>query len=194
MVLGFLLVLGCMGEETSGDANGELSPRNYIPAGFDSGGDLVIVGAEVEPERCEDTDNGYEIHWRGTTTLFEEGQEKWINIDYCFDSNTLVEYYCDNGALTHDSVKCPCNEGVCDPILDFVECSENDLGNEKYIKGKIQLTKHYTDGRTEVQYPVEDHCISQVELIEYFCKEDGSGEFRKVIWTCLMCEDGVCTR
>ncbi len=195
LAFGFLLVLGCMGEEApTGQEGGGNEPVNIIPPGFNSGADLPIVGAEVERERCEDTDNGYEIHWKGTTTLFEEGEEKWVNVDYCWDSGTLVEYYCENGALTHDSVKCPCSNGVCDPILDFVECIDTDLGNERYIKGKIQLTKHYTDGRTEVQYPVEDECISRIELIEYFCKDDGSGEFRNVVWTCIMCENGVCTR
>lgn len=163
--------------------------------------EISAPGAE-EPEapeevlvedRCEDTDGGFDIHVKGTATLYENGQETWAKEDFCYDSDTLYEYYCEDGALTHDSIRCPCHDGECEPVLSYTECIDSDGGNEKGIKGSITLIKHYTDGTYTEETPVEDHCISDVELIEYFCKEDGSG-WRKYIYTCIFCSDGACSQ
>jgi hypothetical protein len=193
-VAGFLLLAGCPGEGAAGEVVEENGQEAYIPAGFDISEDLPIPDLQVDKDRCTDSDNGYEIHLKGTTTLFEDGEEKWLEADYCLDAGTLVEYFCENGALTHDSVKCPCHGGVCEPIVDFIECIDTDMGNERYKRGEIHLIKHYTDGRAEFQNPLNDTCKSEIELLEYFCKDDGSGEYKKVTWTCLFCSDGACSR
>ena len=196
LVLGVLLFAGCAANvsepmDSSADEGQYLFPDISAP---DTEAPEVSTPEEVLVEdRCEDSDGGFEIHEAGTTTLYENGQEKWVKEDFCYDSDTLYEYYCEDGALTHDSIRCPCTYGVCEPVISFTECADSDGGNEKYIKGEITIIKHYTDGTYIEETPVEDHCISDVELIEYFCKEDGSG-WRKYIYTCLFCNNGVCSQ
>lgn len=146
----------------------------------------------VMPDGCTDSDGGYDIHEKGTARLIEGGEEKWEKEDFCFDDGLLYEYYCENGALTHKSVKCTCFGGVCEPMLDFAECVDSDGGNEKHIYGEIRLIKHYTDGRLAEEFPAKDTCLSGVELIEYFCEQDGS--FRHYVYTCTSCNAGACSR
>jgi hypothetical protein len=202
LVLGMALLAGCAAEDYIGQPEKEagsaeeqyLFPEISAPEETAAPPSQISTPAEVlAPERCEDSDGGFEIHEKGTAKLIEGGEVKWEKEDFCYDSDTLYEYFCEEGALTHDAIRCPCSFGVCEPVLSFMECVDSDGGNERYIKGGIKLIKHYTDGTYVVEYPVEDNCISEVELIEYFCKEDGSG-WRKYIYTCVSCSDGVCSR
>ena len=198
-LVGSMVLFGCTAEEYLGgqeegpsmDAESQyLFPEISAPENGEAG--ISVPAETAATERCEDSDGGFQIHTKGTTRLIENGQEKVVKEDFCLDSNTLYEYYCENGALTHDSVKCPCSGGVCEPVLDYTECVDSDGGNEKYVKGTITLIKHYTDGAIVEEQPVEDHCITDTDLIEYLCREDGT--FRKYTYTCLYCVDGVCTQ
>jgi hypothetical protein len=206
LVLGVLLFAGCaanVSEPVETGAAGEqyLFPDISAPdaetptpsAPEVSTPEVSTPEEALVEDRCEDSDGGFEIHEAGTATLYENGQEKWVKEDFCYDSDTLYEYFCEDGALTHDAIRCPCSYGVCEPVISFTECADSDGGNERYIQGEITIIKHYTDGTYTEETPVEDHCISDVELIEYFCKEDGSG-WRKYIYTCLFCSDGVCSQ
>ena len=193
--------LGCATEEYIGSSEGpEPEGEQYLFPDIshpseDSGSQPEISTPEdvLVPDRCEDSDGGFEIHEAGTAKLVEGGEVTWEKEDFCFDGDTLYEYFCENGALTHDAIRCPCSGGMCEPVISFTECVDSDGGNERYIKGGIKIIRHYTDGTYTEDFPVEDSCINDVELIEYFCREDGSG-FRKYIYTCIFCSDGVCSR
>jgi len=197
IVLGVMLFFGCTAEEYIGqpeDVSMEAEDQYLFPDLSAPGSEetaQISVPVEAEAERCEDTDGGFEIHTKGTTRILVNGVEDWSKEDFCMDSGTLYEYYCEGDALTHDTVKCPCSGGECEPVLDYVECVDTDGGNDKFVQGKIKLIKHYTNGAIVEEFPVEDHCISDVSLIEYFCGEEG--DFRKYTYTCLYCVDGVCT-
>jgi len=196
LVLGVLLFAGCAANVSEPEDTGASEEQYLFPDISAPDAETPEVSTPEEAlveDRCEDSDGGFEIHEAGTTILYENGQESWVKEDFCYDSDTLYEYYCEDGALTHDSIRCPCSYGVCEPVISFTECVDSDGGNEKYIKGDITIIKHYTDGTLTEETPVEDHCISDVELIEYFCKEDGSG-WRKYIYTCLFCNNGVCSQ
>ena len=197
ILLGVMLFFGCSAQEyieqptdVSMEAENQyLFPEISAPGSEEATAAPASLGSGEE--RCEDTDGGFDIHTKGTTRIIVNGVEDWSKEDFCMDSETLYEYYCEGDALTHDTIKCPCSLGKCEPVLDYIECVDSDGGNEKYVQGEIKLIKHYTDGTTVEEYPVEDHCISEVSLIEYFCGE--GGDFRKYTYTCLYCVDGVCT-
>ncbi len=190
-----LILAGCTAEV--GQQQGEIDPEKQylfpeVSAPSEEETEISADGEALAEERCEDTDGGMDIHTKGVTTVNKGGSDEWAKEDFCFDSRTLYEYYCEGGALTHEVIKCPCSNGVCEPILDYTECVDSDGGNDKHVKGEITLIKHYTDGEIVEEHPVEDHCISETGLIEYFCGEDGN--FRKYTYTCLYCSNGVCTK
>lgn len=188
-LIGFLLLAGCAMDSSSGQ---ELKPdEQYLFPDISAPSEEVEPVAE--PPRCTDSDGGFDLHIKGTATVVEDGKVTWEKEDFCFDSNTLYEYYCQDGTIMHESTRCPCSDGVCEPVLSYMECSDSDGGNNKLERGKITLTRHYTDGSTTVESPVEDECISKVELIEYFCKDDGTG-WRKYTYTCIFCSDGECSQ
>ncbi len=199
LVLGAMLFFGCTAEEYVGEGDDVsmeaedqyLFPEISAPGSEEESVPSAPAPPTVEAERCEDTDGGFEIHTKGTARVMVNGAEDWSEEDFCMDSGTLYEYYCEGDALAHDTLKCPCSGGECEPVLDYTECIDTDGGNDKYVQGKIKVIKHYTDGEIVEEYPVEDHCISEVSLIEYFCGEDG--DFRKYTYTCLYCVEGECT-
>ncbi len=140
-------------------------------------------------EECSDSDFGFEISKKGTAKLTENGVVKEEKDDFCYDSNTLYEYYCEGGALMHEAVKCACTNGVCAPMINYTECIDSDGGDNKYQKGKIHLIKHYTDGSVVDEYPFEDTCIDVNNLKEYFCTENGN--YRSYGYIC-QCSNGAC--
>lgn len=140
---------------------------------------------------CTDSDFGHEIHTKGISRLTENGVVKVEKEDFCYDDGTLYEYYCEGGTMTHDAVKCPCTNGVCEPIIEFIECIDSDGGDNKDQKGQIHLIKHYSDGSVVDTYPFEDVCIDNGgTLKEYFCDGD-EGEYRSYGYIC-QCSNGAC--
>ena len=195
VLVGLMLFFGCSAEEMintepemSTDAEDQfLFPEISAPGAVEA----APASPGVDANWCDDSDGGYDIHTKGTALIMENGKETTVAEDFCLDSSMLKEYYCSGKTLLHDTVKCTCSNGVCAPIVEYTECRDSDLGNEKLVKGQIQLVTHYSDG-SEVKGDVqEDHCISDTGLIEYFCGEGGS--IRKYTYTCLYCVNGACT-
>ncbi len=84
-------------------------------------------------------------------------------------------------------------EGSAPVVVDYVECVDTDGGDDKYTFGQIKRITHYTDGSLEEEVIAEDICVGKNIVHEYICRDEGSGEYRKMEWTCLNCEDGACT-
>lgn len=197
----FMLALGCAGEGGAGeegaeapDAAGELNDTQNEGAEEDAGQEEEPGEAPESMEiRCGETDGGYDPNSKGTTTVTEGGETIWEKEDYCLDSRTLVEYYCEVHEAAHESVKCTCSGGACIPVVDYVECVDSDGGNDKWTAGQITQITHYTDGTVEEKEVIRDVCMGSNIVKEYVCRDDGSGNYRKVEWTCLNCEDGACT-
>lgn len=80
------------------------------------------------------------------------------------------------------------------PEVDYLECVDTDGGDDKYTYGQIKRITHYTDGTMKEEVIAEDKCVGSNIVQEYLCREESSGEYRKMEWTCLNCEDGACTR
>lgn len=65
--------------------------------------------------RCTDTDNGKDYEVKGTISGLDSNNKRMSAIDYCYDENTLLEYYCDeDGKHVKGEYKdCPCSDGIC---------------------------------------------------------------------------------
>ena len=69
------------------------------------------------PDSCTDTDGGWEPFVKGTVSGYLN-EEPYSYTDYCFDNQTLNEYYCSGGrpysGLSHcGNVTTSCSNGVC---------------------------------------------------------------------------------
>lgn len=191
LLMGILLVFsfGCIETKTGGGST-SAEAVSQPPTTYTNPTPLEQPNQIEALVECTDSDFGYEIHTKGISKLTENGVVKSEKEDFCYNSGTLYEYYCEGGAMTHDAVKCPCTNGVCEPIIDYVECLDSDGGDNKYQKGKIHLIKHYTDGSVVDEYPFEDVCIEDGgTLKEYFCTEDGG--YRSYGYIC-QCSNGAC--
>jgi hypothetical protein len=115
---------------------------------------------------CRDSD-GRNYFTQGTTTTYSG-----LTQDHCYDSNMVIELYCDeNNMPASESYSCPnastCLNGAC-------RCSDTDGGREYYTRGTAV-------GHT-------DECLSHGRLKEYFCGPSGV-ENESVI---CPCEEGAC--
>lgn len=86
----------------------------------------------VASTSCTDTDYGANYFVHGVTTIGVPGTSDYHgDTDYCGsdDKNAVVEYYCQNGAITKITYTCPlgCSNGSC--------CIDTDGGLNYYVKG-----------------------------------------------------------
>ena len=112
-------------------------------------------GECVEERYCTDTDGGINGDERGTA---EDADE--TRTDYCINSRTVEEYYCDGNEVEDIEIECgdeySCDDGEC-----VETCSDTDGGKNRYTKGTI------TSGGDSGT----DYCVGTNIVMEYYCKD-----------------------
>ncbi|MBN2422235.1 hypothetical protein JXB41_03335 [Candidatus Woesearchaeota archaeon] len=143
---------------------------------------------------CFDSDGGDNVYVKGVIDgpNLVTGDDP---TDYCLsDSGKLVEYSCEKTEGFYDtvvlglyskSVGCEgekdCENGVC-PIPDD-SCNDSD-GFDYFTKGNVG---GFLNGE---KYLLEDSCVDDVELTEYYCRDNYS---RSISFYCEnRCKEGVC--
>jgi len=119
---------------------------------------------------CEDTESGRDVSIAGTVT-----KDNKSYTDYCFDINTVFEYYCKNDTeLASTTIPCSsgytCNGGVC----VVVPCSDTDAGQDRYTRGTV----------TKGTLSYSDYCVNAHQVYEYYCSDNS------VYWNYLDCPSG----
>lgn len=119
-------------------------------------GEVCSDGACMREETCTDSDGGGISVTKGTTT---KGTE--TRTDSCYDSNTVLEYYCAGNDIVSIRMDCladeVCSDGAC---VREGECTDSD-GGFTTIKGTV----------TSVAGSSTDYCMSGGRLMEYSCSD-----------------------
>jgi len=129
---------------------------------------------------CSDTDGGQDIYEAGTVT-----EDSLPYTDYCYDINTVWEYYCMGDSAQVVQKECPtdyeCVSGEC--VYSPAEtCSDTDGGNYPYVKGTV--TKSGT--------AYTDYCNTGSSVREYYCT---GTDVYSTVFACpsgYECSDGTC--
>ena len=134
---------------------------------------------------CEDSDGGTDYYLRGSikglvndSEVIFRGVDCCIqdNVDLCVEeSNTLIEYYCEDGKVEFVVYHCPngCLEGEC--ILNSYECFGCVYGQKCFDEGhrfSAGRGKWYCgfDGLNQ-QKVLGDGCENNYECESYYCNE-----------------------
>jgi len=104
---------------------------------------------------CDDSDDGIKPGEKGTTSSGTEEET-----DTCEDENTLIEYYCKNGAITSETVDCPSNQHCIDGACVEFECEDSDDGQDTSEAGTV----------TKGEVTQEDACYDPDTVKEYYCE------------------------
>ncbi|MFH1222156.1 MAG: Kazal-type serine protease inhibitor [Candidatus Micrarchaeota archaeon] len=148
-----------------------LCPANYY----------CVNGACVS-NACRDSDHSNDPYTSGTV---QKGTVSYL--DYCSDSYTVHEYYCDSGNNVQTNFyACPssyiCSDGRCVPRNTY--CYDSDNGQDRYEKGQVEK-----DGGVN-----NDYCTDSNYVREYYCDNN---DVRYLDLRCengYTCSDGYCNR
>jgi len=154
-----------------------------------------ITGLAVEDgygARCVDSDGGENPSEKGSVTGINVISSETITVsDSCISDERVMEYYCqEGGTFFSKSFSCSngCVDGACVKL-----CSDSDVnsvypdGLNPSVKGTVTGINIVTSKKTTV----EDSCISNDRVMEYYCLE--SGTFFSKLFTCGDgCFNGAC--
>ena len=130
-VFGLLIISGCGTNDpdffepngSQGITIGGLVGNDTNDSINDTGTNLTnVTDNETEVNECLDTDGGKIYDTKGTV-IYENGRYR-IGTDYCDDTTTLVEYYCDDDDyIRTDIYECStigdiCIDGSCGEVND----------------------------------------------------------------------------
>jgi len=168
-------------EEQSADTETEHTYPEKVGWIYIEGEELII---------CTDSDGGKNYTVKGTAS---SGPSTGLPAtDFCIDSKTLNEYYCDGFDVASEEYDCEfgCSDGRC------VEksCTDDDA-TENYPDGK----NYFVKGNTiicideECTEPFNDFCKNDTALYEYYC--NSSLDVANETYICEEgCEDGACLK
>ena len=130
---------------------------------------------------CTDSDFGIDRYDKGTTV-----SDSSYSIDYCFNSDTVREYYCGTGGDTfHTDLECPedysCEDGEC-VYAPTTECNDTDGGQDIYVRAAL-----IEDGTTYT-----DYCYDSDTVWEYYCSAGSMQVIRRDCPTDYICTAGEC--
>ncbi len=138
-------------------------------------------GACVSGSDCYDSDGGRDYYDRGTTVSDSDDET-----DYCVDSDTLREYYCDGGEVVSVTHECrsgyECSRGECVSEGD-VSCHDSDGGLNYGLRG----TTTTTAGGLKT-----DVCASPELLTEFYCSGNSIRESDYLCPPGQSCSGGRC--
>ncbi|MBD3397971.1 hypothetical protein GF413_02735 [Candidatus Micrarchaeota archaeon] len=111
-------------------------------------------GACRQGETCYDTDGGIEEDEYGEVSTSTDEEE-----DYCYDSDTVKEYYCDDGEIDYKLIECGSDERCDDGECVEEDCYDSDGGKDRDEKGRVEIGDDEWD----------DYCIDEDTVREYYC-------------------------
>jgi len=164
-------------------------------------GDFNSFDEDVEEKvegGCSDSDvSGVYVNGENA---FVKGSVKGVDVvtsevttveDLCISDERVMEYYCqEDGSFFNKPLDCAngCVDGACVEL-----CSDSDVGGV-YVDGQNAFVKGSVTGIDVVsseETSVEDICISDSKVMEYYCLESGAF-FNKPITCENGCVDGAC--
>lgn len=145
---------------------------------------------------CTDSDK-FNLNTAGSvTTTDSDGKESGKYSDYCTNSNTVFEYYCDGKVKAGYANVCTngyvCSNGACvkESIKNDV-CYDGDSGYSYYTQGKTYIVGKEGDA-------VADYCADNSTVIEYVCVQGAAGEIiSSTKYQCPSgygCTEGACVK
>ncbi len=185
-----------------------------ISGSYDCSGEYLLyceLGKWKNYKRCPNgcRDNicisGGDCRTGETGCLNEYRQEcrngAWINIERCatgcsngqcsggdqcnigdFQCNNEYLQYCKSG-MWFNKERCSsgCSKGACKGYSEKMWCKDTDSGKDFAVKGKVTGYD-----RQNEYYALYDKCISDEEILEYFCNDRWYMEERH------LCDEGAC--
>ncbi len=156
----------------------------------------------TEPNKCIDSDNGFDIYNYGCVTYTHNGKETTY-CDACAGSTGVWENYCKDNQYVTSYKSCPtgyeCKDGKCVlikystqpigvPRPNFPKCKDGDNGIN------VETASHVIIGN-RIFYP--DKCEDEETLTEYYC--GNRGEVKYITYNCkkhgyLKCYLGRCIK
>ena len=144
-----------------------------------SSGYVCSGGVCTASTGCIDSDLGQEKYTKGTISKGTTSYE-----DYCFDGDTVKEYYCSGGEIYWNYLDClsgyGCSNGRC--VYTGLECDDTDDGQDRYEKGTVT-----GDGDTYT-----DYCLDDDTVREYYCSGDEVSYKSLGCPSGYECSDGKC--
>ena len=133
---------------------------------------------------------------RNSTTLIEvSGNDEQ---DGCVDSNTVKEYSCDGSVRVALDRDCPsgqvCSSGKCvaPSVTATPYCSDTDGGQKPELKGTVEWGLEDSNGNIIERNTVNDECLSQTVLSEYYCDNAEQRNSRVTCASDQICQGGGC--
>lgn len=146
----------------------------------------ACVTEDDDSPRCEETDEGFNLFEKGTSTRYSGSSVVARHTDYCEERDSVHEYWCESGTLRlmGDAYDCPsgylCSDGECviEPEPAGASCSDSD-GGKDYYEGGTAYGTHYvsgeagafTDSCTVVRDGAETERSDYIK--EFWCGSDG---------------------
>jgi hypothetical protein len=125
---------------------------------------------------CTDSDNGKDTSKKGTVTSDAD------YTDTCTNTTTVLEYYCESGAMKMSNETCQygfaCINGTCDEI----SCADSDAGKNKDIAGSV--------GKGAALF--NDSCYDGNTVREFYCYGGNVSEIRMDCDSGEVCVAGRC--
>lgn len=167
-------------------------PEGYVCS------ETKCVPNEVEPEpvyECKETDEGYDLYEKGTSTRYRDSDPISQGTDYCEEDGRVHEYWCGDGGgmVTGFAYDCPfgyaCSDGACvsEPEEPEMSCTDSD-GVDKYTRG---TALQYED--STLIFSSSDACYGSSTVTEKYCSD---GVVLRKNLTCpsgYTCFAGACT-
>ena len=150
-----------------------------------------LVSCAAPAPTCKDSDGGRNYAVKGTMV----NGTKAPQTDFCFNTKSLNEYYCNNGAATGEMYACPngCKDGACAPT-PIVKCNDSDGGINYYVKGTISGIEGPGGNNSGKLVKYDDNCTTPSYLNEYYCGSDNLVHWSSYLCPSKKCLSGVCTR
>lgn len=109
-------------------------------------------------EVCADSDGG---RVKGTFGRVTRGISTWD--DYCYDDNTVNEYYCEAGGVVSARLSCDSGEVCSGGVCRAPTCTDSDGGRRETVAGTLTIGSS----------TYSDYCPSLTTLREYYCSGTG---------------------
>ena len=144
--------------------------------------DYYCINSKCSEYVCSDTDGGEDEDRYGEV---RKGGNEYE--DYCYDDDTVYEYYCSGDEVSGRKINCgsgeECEGGECVDVEEEEQyCTDSDGGHDVYERG----TAEDNEGENT------DYCIDGNRLREYYCSGDEIASEAVYCDRGEMCEGGEC--
>lgn len=149
-----------------------------------SGSDCTTGESRCLNEYMQECRDGMWINAKRCATGCADG--KCMTGEQCeegdFQCNNDYLQYCRNGVwFNKERCSSGCKDGACIGYYEKMSCKDTDDGKDFAVRGKVIGYDRHNE-----YYALTDTCVSDNELLEYFCNGEWQLEERH------LCESGIC--